>query len=169
MSKEVTVEGGLTRESAVLLLAACEELGVERSVVRTTTRGFVAPKDVVKKAGLKGFDPDADLNAELKAARKAVEADDGSHDHAAPAPEKAPVIDPDTGKLVEDPEVTKVATEVQEPAKPVEVSANPEPPRVGRGSGTEAWKAYAKGKGASDADIADLGRDALVEKYGTKE
>jgi len=193
---DVTVEGGLSRDNAVLLLAAVEELELDPSVVRTTTKGFVAPKKVVDHAGLKSYDPDEAFNAEVEEARKAAESDDGPHDHAAPVAVAAPVLD-DEGKLVAEPVQTvdsttvtapitveaakadgatdsQVVTEVTatgDPAtKPVGTPVDGgEPPRTGKGSGTEAWKAYAKSKGASDADIADLGRDALVEKYGTKE
>lgn len=45
--------GGLSSDNAVLLLAAAEELGLDQSVVRTSTDGeggFYAPPEVVKKA-----------------------------------------------------------------------------------------------------------------------
>lgn len=48
-----------------------------------------------------------------------------------------------------------------------------EPPKSGAGSSTEEWVAYAKEKGATDADLLDangepLKQAALVEKFGTK-
>lgn len=45
----------LNSDNAILLLAAAAELGLPAEVVRTTSEGFEAPDDVVKKAfGRKG-------------------------------------------------------------------------------------------------------------------
>lgn len=57
----------ISRENAVLLLAAAEELGLEPGVVATYEGGFGAPDEVLKKAG---FDPDSGLPTK-KAAKEA--------------------------------------------------------------------------------------------------
>jgi hypothetical protein len=44
--------GGRSRDTATLLLAAVEDLGLDPSVVRTTSKGYYAPEEVAKKAGL---------------------------------------------------------------------------------------------------------------------
>lgn len=80
---DVIVEGGTTQDNAILLLAAVEELGEDPSVVQTTSKGFVAPAVVVKKAGLKGYDPDADFNDEVDEAVKAADAADKAREKAA--------------------------------------------------------------------------------------
>lgn len=49
---ETTKVKGLNRDNAVLLLAAAEELGYESRVVTLSDGAFVAPSDVVEKAGL---------------------------------------------------------------------------------------------------------------------
>lgn len=46
---DVEIEGR-SRDTAVLLLAAAEDLGLDPSVVRTTTNGYVVPEEVAKKA-----------------------------------------------------------------------------------------------------------------------
>jgi len=48
--------------------------------------------------------------------------------------------------------------------------AGVEPPRSGAGSGMDAWVAFAREKGATDADLVDadgkaLTRDELADKY----
>jgi hypothetical protein len=54
MSKEVEIEyGDSAQDTAVLLLAAAEELGEEPAVVRTGSGIFYAPEEVAKKAGVK--------------------------------------------------------------------------------------------------------------------
>lgn len=55
------------------------------------------------------------------------------------------------------------------PVDPDEVKPEDEP---ARNATTETWADYARSKGAKDEDLVDddgkpLGRDALVEKYGT--
>jgi hypothetical protein len=51
MSDNIRVHG-LHSDNAILLLAAAEELGLDASVVRTsTTGGFDVPKEVAEKAG----------------------------------------------------------------------------------------------------------------------
>ena len=53
MSTERTVQfAGEAQDRATLLLAAAEDLGHPVEVVRTVTGAFVAPQDVVEKAGL---------------------------------------------------------------------------------------------------------------------
>jgi hypothetical protein len=49
---------------------------------------------------------------------------------------------------------------------PVEVQ---EPPRAGKGSSLEAWQAYAKTKGLTDADLEGASRDDLIATVGSKE
>lgn len=40
----------MTRDNAILLLAAAEKLGLHASVVRTTDEGFTVPEDVYNEA-----------------------------------------------------------------------------------------------------------------------
>lgn len=62
MSEQVKV-AGMTRDNAVLLLAAAKDLGLHARVVQTTTDGhFLVPQEVAEKAGLvegKGNSKDA--------------------------------------------------------------------------------------------------------------
>jgi DNA topoisomerase-1 len=46
---DVEVEGR-GRDKAVLLLAAAEDLGLDASVVRTSTNGYLVPEEVAKAA-----------------------------------------------------------------------------------------------------------------------
>lgn len=66
-------------KTATLLLAAAEEAGYEPGVVFVDhfTDSFVAPAEVVKKAGLDTHDPDADFGKEVKAAEKAAATEAG--------------------------------------------------------------------------------------------
>lgn len=50
--------GDNARDTAVLLLAAAEDLDLDRSVVATKTGAFVVPKKVAKKAKVKGEEVD---------------------------------------------------------------------------------------------------------------
>ncbi len=43
---------GRGADKAVLLLAAAEDLDLDPSVVRTTTKGYLVPEEVADKAGL---------------------------------------------------------------------------------------------------------------------
>jgi hypothetical protein len=61
----------VTRDNAVLLLAAAEELGLNPGVVRTYEAGFGAPDEVLEKAG---FDVESGLPSG-KDAKKAAEKD----------------------------------------------------------------------------------------------
>lgn len=56
-------------ETATLLLAAAEDLELDPGVVRTGTGVFLAPPDVVKKAGVKTSDDD-DKPTKKAAAKK---------------------------------------------------------------------------------------------------
>lgn len=54
---------------------------------------------------------------------------------------------------------------------PTSRASGQEPPRAGAGSGTDEWVAFAKEKGATDADLLDgdgkpVTRDVLIDKYG---
>jgi hypothetical protein len=63
MTDKIVEIEGLTSENAILLLAAAEELGLDPSVVATTTENvFLVPAKVAEKAGLKpkADDDDAD-------------------------------------------------------------------------------------------------------------
>lgn len=42
--------GGRSSDMAVLLLAAAADLGLDASVVRTTSKGYLAPEEVVEQA-----------------------------------------------------------------------------------------------------------------------
>jgi hypothetical protein len=66
----------VTRDNAVLLLAAAQELGLDPGVVRTYEGGFGAPDEVLDKAG---FDPDSGAPTG-KEAKKASEQDGVSDD-----------------------------------------------------------------------------------------
>jgi len=44
---DVHIEGR-GRDKAVLLLAAAEDLGLDASVVRTTTNGYLVPEEIAK-------------------------------------------------------------------------------------------------------------------------
>jgi topoisomerase IA-like protein len=48
---DVEIEGR-SRDNAILLLAAAEELDLDVSVVRTTTNGYIVPEEVANEAGL---------------------------------------------------------------------------------------------------------------------
>lgn len=43
---------GRSRDNAVLLLAAAEDLNLDAGVVRTTTNGYLVPEEVANQAGL---------------------------------------------------------------------------------------------------------------------
>lgn len=61
----------IDRDSAVLLLAAAEELGLSADVVRTTSLGhFLVPEEVAEKAGFSGDDASEDSEAPKPAATK---------------------------------------------------------------------------------------------------
>lgn len=49
MSRDTTYYPA-TKDNAVLLLAAADELGIPRHVIRTTRQGFTAPDEVLAKA-----------------------------------------------------------------------------------------------------------------------
>lgn len=67
MSDEVVVPFGDNREeTAVLLLAAAEEAGVDPSVVRTGSFEFFVPKEIAEAAGV------GDKPAKKAAAKKSV-------------------------------------------------------------------------------------------------
>lgn len=55
MAEQVEVEGR-TEENAVRLLAAAEDLGLSKHVVKSTSDGFVVPKEVHDKAFGNGDD-----------------------------------------------------------------------------------------------------------------
>lgn len=64
---ETTKVNGLSADNATLLLAAAEDLGLNPSVVTVSSGQFIAPTEVVKKAGLM---PDKSKpNAERRTAR----------------------------------------------------------------------------------------------------
>lgn len=68
-----------TRENAVLLLAAAEKLGLPSRVVRSTTKGFTAPDEVVAEAALQE-------KPRLDAVDGSLAADDGSENTDPPEP-----------------------------------------------------------------------------------
>jgi hypothetical protein len=80
----VEVDGGLSQDNAVLLLAAAEELDLPPEVVETTGSSFRAPKNVVSKAGLDEVKHETveetikREEAEAKEREEAVEIDQGS-------------------------------------------------------------------------------------------
>lgn len=49
---ETTKVNGLSADNATLLLAAAEDLGLDPSVVKVSQGQFIAPTEVVEKAGL---------------------------------------------------------------------------------------------------------------------
>lgn len=71
--------GDNAKETAVLLLAAAEELDLDRSVVATKTGAFVVPKKVAKKAKVKGDEVEeaevVDTNAKATEEAPAPEAE----------------------------------------------------------------------------------------------
>jgi topoisomerase IA-like protein len=62
---------GRSSDKAVLFLAAAETLGLDPSVVRTTTNGYNVPDDVAKEAG---FDADGKPLSERPKAEPAKKA-----------------------------------------------------------------------------------------------
>lgn len=63
------------RETALLLLGAAEDEGLEQEIVRTDGEGnFYAPREVAEAAGVEFDDPDAeaDADAEPAPAKKAA-------------------------------------------------------------------------------------------------
>lgn len=66
MSEKVYIKGQ-NHDTAVLLLAAAEELDQNVSLVRTVDGGFSVPADIADKAGF-----DADGNPKKAAAKKAA-------------------------------------------------------------------------------------------------
>lgn len=167
---DVTVQGGLTRENAILLLAAVEELGEDPAVVRTTTHGFVAPEGVVKQAGLNGYDPHEAFNAEIEAAMAEVEAHGPALDFPAPEAQGAPTLD-DEGNLVEPPEtvleVKGVPAAGTSDSSVVECVLVKDEPK--KNDNKAAWVDFAVSQGA-DRDEADSAtKNDLIDKYGTKE
>lgn len=140
---EVTVKGGLSQENAILLLAAVEEAGKDASLVRTTSKGFVAPKDIVKAAGLESYDPDKEFNDEIAEAEKAVEAKPEPQDGTISGGEAPPALD-DEGNLVE-------------------VKAEGPP---AKNASKSDWAEYAKSQGETDESLT---KEALIEQYGNKE
>lgn len=68
MTELVKVPFGKTKDQAILLLAAAEELGLASTVVRTTTGAFLVPAEVEKQAF---SERDADKSEPKKTAKKA--------------------------------------------------------------------------------------------------
>lgn len=64
---DVQIEGR-SRDTAILLLAAAEDLGLDASVVRTTTTGYIVPEDVAK--AYEGEEPAAKKAPAKKTAAK---------------------------------------------------------------------------------------------------
>lgn len=91
----VEVDGGLSQDNAVLLLAAAEELDLPPDVVETTGSSFRAPRNVVKKAGLDEVKHETveetieREQAEAKEREEAAEIDQGSFAADKPAAKKA--------------------------------------------------------------------------------
>lgn len=71
--KDIRVDA--SRDNAVLLLAAAEELELDAGVVRTTSDNvFIVPESVAKKAGVKESEQGKDFAEAVAEARAAVEA-----------------------------------------------------------------------------------------------
>jgi topoisomerase IA-like protein len=70
---DVEIEGR-SRDQAILLLAAAEDLGLDASVVRTTTTGYLVPEEVAKQAesGSKEKAPAKKAAAKKTTAKKTV-------------------------------------------------------------------------------------------------
>lgn len=77
---DVQIEGR-GRDVAVLLLAAAEDLGLDVSVVRTTTNGYIVPEEVRDQAGLGEEKPKAPAK---KTAAKKIAAKKAPAKKAAP-------------------------------------------------------------------------------------
>jgi hypothetical protein len=50
MSNETVVIEGRSRDNATLLIAAAREIGVDETLIRTTTSGYIVPKEVAEVA-----------------------------------------------------------------------------------------------------------------------
>lgn len=159
---EVYIKGGLTQENAILLLAAAEELGEDPSLVRTTLKGFVTTKKIAKAAGVESYDPDAEFNAEIAKAEKAVEAKPEPQDGVIPAGEAPPVLD-DEGNLVVEAEPTDAEPDSEITDDGVIQKVDDAP---AQSDNKAAWVEYAKAKGETDESLT---KAQLIEKYGTKE
>lgn len=59
MSENVEIKSGHDQDTAVLLLAAAEELELDVAVVRTTSDGFSVPREVADQAGVE-YESDED-------------------------------------------------------------------------------------------------------------
>jgi hypothetical protein len=71
--KDIRVDA--SKDNAVLLLAAAEELELEAGVVRTTSDNvFIVPESVAKKAGLKESEQGQDFAEAVAEAREAADA-----------------------------------------------------------------------------------------------
>lgn len=88
---EINDKVEINHDNAVLLLAAAQELGVDASVVETTSEGtFRVPQQVVDKAGLGGKKAPSAAKVE-KASDAVLNADQPEVvDPANPEPKKAP-------------------------------------------------------------------------------
>lgn len=69
--------GGRSADTAVLLLAAAEELGLDPSVVRTTSDGYLVPAEVAKKVGGDSEEKPARRTAKKTAAKKTASTSKG--------------------------------------------------------------------------------------------
>lgn len=94
---------------------------------------------------------------------------DGSHlylYHGAPVPEDLPS---DEVKRLKDEKFIGTPDDAKKAAKKSSSSSDAYDPAKGapaKNGKLEDWQAFAKSKGATDQDLADVSRDDLVAKYG---
>lgn len=95
MSDNVKVPyGDSVKDTAVLLLAAAEEKGLDASVVQYGSSGyFTVPEEVASAAGVDTVDPDAEFNAEIEKARKEANAEEYRVEQGLP-PTSNPAVEP---------------------------------------------------------------------------
>lgn len=156
---EVNVGGGLTRDNAILLLAAVEELGEDPSVVRTTMYGFVAPEKVAKQAGVDYVKADAEVEP--------VEQDDVVDEGViVPTAPPVEVAQPEAVPEVED-DLQSVLQQAEDEA--TNEGNGPEVEEPKKTANKPEWVEFAVSKGADREVAQDATKNDLIEQYGTKE
>jgi len=136
------------RQTAKTLLAIADDLGLPVDVVQVTEGGFEVPQRLADEYLGQASEPSDVTDEEQTEVEETEAADDETTDDDE-------VTEADDTKTESDDEETEEETEVEEV----------QPPK-GNAS-TEEWRLYAiNHKGATEAEVADLGQRDLREKYG---
>lgn len=136
---------GRSGERAKRLLEVADELGVSRDLVRTTSFGYVVPTEVAQAYG---DAPTAPLVPESSSELDSTETTKTEAD----------------GESSTEGE-TNEAGESEKSEETESEEKQPEPPRAGAGSSTQAWADWATANHGYD-QAEELSRDELIAKYG---